>query len=164
MMVGIVGRVRKRLPSECLTHGKNTRYPNKKGIAAMNGFSSNPIATSEQFKNALLALRDKNLPESHFAMLRAQCRAKDSTITSPQLATAAGYENYNAANLQYGTLAFNLASAIAFIPTDRHADGSCCWWTTLSYTMEGHTEEGTGHFQFIMRPELVQALRDMRWA
>jgi hypothetical protein len=33
-----------------------------------------PIASVEQFKRALLAVRDKNLPESHFAMLKAQSR------------------------------------------------------------------------------------------
>lgn len=126
--------------------------------------SKEAIATSEQFKKALLVLRDKNLPESHFAMLRAQCRAAGSTVTATQLAAAAKYENYNAANLQYGTLAFNLASVLGFLPALKHADGSPCWWTALSYADEGQTEEGTGHFQFIMRPELVQALREMRWA
>lgn len=126
--------------------------------------SKEAIATPEQFKKALLVLRDKNLPESHFVMLRAQCRAAGSAITATQLAAVAKYENYNAANLQYGTLAFNLASALGFLPAIKHDDGSPCWWTTLSYADEGQTEEGTGHFQFIMRPEVVQALREMRWA
>jgi len=122
------------------------------------------IATVEQFKNALLVVRDKNLPDSHFAMLRAQCRAEGSTITATQLATAAKYENYNAANLQYGTLGCNVASALGFLPTLKHPDGSPCWWTALSYADDEQSEEDTGHFQFIMRPELVQALREMRWA
>jgi hypothetical protein len=130
----------------------------------MIGTSANAIATPEQFKAALLAVRDKNLPSSHFAMLRAQCRAPDATITTKQLAAAAEYENYNAANLQYGTLALHVAERLGFTPEERHADGSPCWWTTLSFSKEGHAEENTGHFQFIMRPELVTALRDMRWA
>lgn len=130
----------------------------------MIGTSANAIATTEQFKAALLAVRDKNLPDSHFAMLRAQCRAGDSTITATQLAAAAHYENYNAANLQYGTLAMNVAAALGYTPEERHADGSPCWWTTLSYSNEEQAEENTGHFQFIMRPELVAALREMRWA
>jgi len=121
------------------------------------------IATPEQFKKALLVLRDKSLPESHFAMLRAQCGAPGSAITATQLAAAAKYENYNAANLQYGTLGFNLASVLGFVPDLKHADGSPCWWTVLSYAEKGQGE-GTGHFQFIMRPELAHALREMRWA
>jgi hypothetical protein len=130
----------------------------------MIGTSPKAIATTEQFKAALLAVRDKNLPDTHFAMLRAQCRAADATITATQLATAAQYENYNAANLQYGTLAMNVVTALGYTPEERHADGSPCWWTTLSYSNEDQAEETTGHFQFIMRPELVTALREMRWA
>lgn len=130
----------------------------------MIGTSSTPIATAGQFKKALLVVRDKNLPSSHFNMLRAQCRAPKETITATQLAAAAEYENYNAANLQYGTLAMNVATALGHIPKEEHADGSPCWWTTLSYANEDQAEENTGHFQFIMRPELVTALREMRWA
>lgn len=37
----------------------------------MTGTSADAIATPEQFKAALLAIRDRNLPSSHFAMLRA---------------------------------------------------------------------------------------------
>ena len=121
-----------------------------------------PIATSEQFKKALLALRDKNLPDGHLAMLRAQCALPNASITSTKLAESAGYENYNAANLQYGTLASNLATLLGYTPPKRK-DGSVMWWTTLSYSLDGHEEPSTGQFQFIMRPELVAALREMRW-
>lgn len=123
-----------------------------------------PIASAEQFTAALLTLRDKGLPDSHFAMLRAQCRAPETAITATQLAQAAGYESYHAANLQYGTLAYKLAGIIGFTPQLRHADGSLCWWTTLSVTGEGFTSEESPHFHFVMRPELAQALRTMRWA
>jgi hypothetical protein len=123
-----------------------------------------PIASVEQFKTALLTLRDKNLPSSHFTMLRAQCRAPNEAITATQLAAAAGYENYNAANLQYGTLAFNLAGILGFVPQLMHRDGSLCWWTTLSAAGEGTDYGEVQQFHFVMRPELVQALRGMRWA
>ena len=121
-----------------------------------------PIATVEQFKRALLAVRDKNLPDGHLAMLKAQCLAPDGAITSTKLAEAAGYENYNAANLQYGTLAFNVAGFLSYAPP-RRKDGSPMWWTTLSYSLDGQTEPETGQFQFVMRPELTAALREMRW-
>ena len=124
---------------------------------------STHIATAEQFKRALLAVRDKNLPDTHLAMLRAQCRSPNSTITATQLAQAAEYQNYNAANLQYGTLAFNLAGHLNFDP-EKRPDGTPRWWTTLSYSVDGAADPETGQFQFIMRPELVVALRDMKWA
>jgi hypothetical protein len=37
------------------------------------------------------------------------------------------------------------------------------WWTTLSYSIDGNVEPATGQFQFIMRPELLTALREMKW-
>jgi hypothetical protein len=125
--------------------------------------SSTPIATIEQFKWALLALRDKNLASTHLDMLRAQCRAPDSTITATQLAESAGYKNYNAANLQYGTLAFNVASHLGFAPEQRQ-DGTPKWWTTLSYAADTSDDAESAHFRFVMRPELVAALSEMRWA
>ncbi|MVW64171.1 hypothetical protein GPY61_30000 [Massilia sp. NEAU-DD11] len=126
--------------------------------------AASSVASVEQYKSALLALRDKNLPSSHFAMLRAQCRAPDTAITATQLAEAVGYESYHAANLQYGTLAFNLAGILGFTPQLMHRDGSLCWWTTLSVAGEGAAYEDAQQFHFVMRPELVQALREMRWA
>jgi hypothetical protein len=126
-------------------------------------FAATPIATTQQFKCALLAVRDRNLPPVHFDMLRAQCRAQGSKITATPLAEVTKYQNYNAANLQYGTLAFNIAGQLGFSPETR-PDGTPRWWTTLSYSVDGTAEPETGHFQFIMRPELVPALREMKWA
>ena len=124
--------------------------------------ADDPIATSAQFRMALLSLRDKNLSDGHLAMLRAQGQSPNGTITSTKLAEAAGYENYNAANLQYGILAFKLAGFLNYEPPKRD-DGSPMWWTTLSYSVDGSVEPGTGQFPFVMRPELLAALREMNW-
>jgi len=124
--------------------------------------TSAPIATVEQFKRALLSLRDKGLPDTHLTMLRAQGKAEDATITCTKLAEAAEYENYNAAALQYGTLAFNLGAFIDYTPPKRK-DGTSMWWTVLSYSIDEKAEPETGHFQFVMRPELLTALREMKW-
>ena len=120
------------------------------------------IASVAQFKQALLAVRDKHLPDSHLAMLRAQCRSPGGAITSTKLAEAAGYKNYNAANLQYGTLASHIAASLGFNP-EKRPDGTPRWWTAISYLLDGHSEPETGQFQFIMHPELVTALREMKW-
>ncbi|MDP3211919.1 hypothetical protein [Methylotenera sp.] len=109
-----------------------------------------------------MSLRDRNLPDGHLAMLRAQGLSSDGTITSTKLAEAAGYENYNAANLQYGTLASNLAVFLSYNPP-RRKDGSPMWWTTLSYSVDGNVEPETGQFQFVMQSELLAALREMKW-
>lgn len=130
-------------------------------LPPMNAESA-PIATVEQFKEALLALRDKGFPDTHLTMLRAQAKAKEGMITSTKLAEVAGYENYNAANLQYGTLGFNLGAFIDYTPPKRK-NGTLMWWTVLSYSIDGNSEPETGHFQFVMRPELMLALQEMKW-
>lgn len=120
-----------------------------------------PIATAEKYKQALLALRDKNLPDSHFRMLRDQGRSPGSALTAIQLAEAAGFKNYNATNLQYGTLASNVGALIGYHP-EKRPDGSDIAWPALSFT-DGAGEPETGHFVFIMQPELLEALKEMRW-
>lgn len=120
------------------------------------------VATAEQFQKALHGLHDKGLPASHLNMLKAQYRAHNSTITAAQLAKAAKYKTYHAANLQYGTLAFNIAKELGYSP-GKGSDGSPRCWTTLSYSITDTPEPDTGHFQFIMRPELIEALDSMAW-
>lgn len=63
------------------------------------------------------------LTAGHKAMLRAHLNASDQSITATQLAKAAGYANYSAANLQYGLLG---AMLFAELPVDlpRRKDGS----------------------------------------
>lgn len=120
------------------------------------------IASTEAFIKALLRLRDSGLPPGHLAMIRAQGKSPNGAITATKLAEAAGYENYNAANLQYGTMAFNLAGFLGYEPPKRK-DGSSMWWTAMSYSEDGLSEPETGQFLFIMRPELLAALQQMKW-
>jgi hypothetical protein len=122
-----------------------------------------PIATIEQYKAALLALRDSGLPLTYLVMLRAQYRAPSHTITATQLAQAAGYKNYNAANLHYGTMGRLIALQLSFSP-DKRKDGTERWWKALSYEADGDDDTADAHFKFVMRPELVSALQQMRWA
>lgn len=55
-------------------------------------------------------------PEKHLVMLAAHFRAPDRRITATELANAAGYATYGAANLQYGILAHRLCDALGFVP------------------------------------------------
>lgn len=122
------------------------------------------IATAEQFKAALLAVRDE-VPDMmpYSAMLRAHCRAPKHTISSAQLAKELGYASHASANMQYGTLAHLVCDALhcTLPPTP---SGDPHWWRTLAYGNHGKPVTDDGHYEWTMRPELVQALQEMKWA
>jgi hypothetical protein len=111
------------------------------------------------------------LPVSYEAMLEAHLNAPDHSITATELAEAAGYENYNAANLHYGKLGQMLAEQLNYNPPQRD-DGTVIWTATLAWPdgdvdlekltrfMERRMDDG--HFEWIMRPQLVEALRGRR--
>ena len=122
----------------------------------------NLIATVQQFEKALRQVEADGLPESHLAMLNAQYRAPDRAISASTLAKSAAYKSYHGANLQYGKLAFTIAKALGYTPT-LGSDGTPLWWTTLSYSDPDALEPGSGHFLFIMRPELAKALTSLKW-
>jgi len=131
----------------------------------MNDFSDpGPIATSEEFKAALLAMRDWiGISPGQLQMLQAQCRASDSAITAVQIANQLALKNSAAASRQYGTLARAVAEKLGYEPP-RKAKGPVRWWFALSVARPGAEDTGDGHFEWIMRPELVAALRAMKWA
>lgn len=123
-----------------------------------------PIATAEQYKAALLSVRDKVSDINSFlALLRAHYRAPNHTISMGRLAQEVGYPNYSSANLQYGILAHHVTDALR-ITLPPVPGGNPHWWRTLGYGNEGAPVTDDGHYEWIMRPELVQALHEMKWA
>jgi len=123
-----------------------------------------PIATTEEFKAALLATRDWiGISPTQLQMLQAQCRAPDATITAAQLADQLRFKNFAAARLQYGTLARAVADKLGYAPPQK-GKGPVRWWFALSIGQGGHDDAGDGQFKWTMRPELVAALRAMKWA
>lgn len=102
------------------------------------------------------------------AMLQAHLDAPDHCITATQLADAAGYENWSAANLQYGLLGQKLAEEMNYNPPLR-ADGSTIWTATIAGWDESpdhakldramERREDDEHFEWLMRPQVVEALK-----
>jgi len=122
-----------------------------------------PIASAEQFQKALLALRDKKkLTSEHLEILKQMALAPERKTTSTRLAQAMRLENYSAANLRMGLFAHLLADELSYVPPK--AKGSRpMWWTTLASGQGASPDSLDHHFQFTMRPELIQALTYMRW-
>jgi hypothetical protein len=111
-----------------------------------------------------------SLHPNYQAMLDAHLSAPDRLISSSQLAAAAGYANWSAANLHYGTLARRLAEAMNYNPPTRD-DGSPIWTYTLATAAgDGDLEPeqlfavlersfDDPHFEWLLRPQVVEALR-----
>jgi hypothetical protein len=122
-----------------------------------------PIATTDQFKAALLAARDWNgISPLQLQMLQLQCRAPDCTISAAALAEHLQLRNAAAARLRYGTFARAIAEQLGYTPPHK-GSAAVRWWMTLSTAREGPDEPGDGHRDWTMRPELVAALRAMKW-
>jgi len=112
----------------------------------------------------LLATRDWiGISPTQLQMLQAQCRAPDATITAAQLASQLSFKNSAAARLQYGTLARAIAEKLGYAPPQK-GKGPVRWWFALSIGQAGQDDAGDGQYKWIMRPELVSALRTMKWA
>jgi hypothetical protein len=123
-----------------------------------------PIATAEQFKTALKAVRDGiGISQKEVAMLKFHCRAPAHTVTAQQLAKEFNYRHYVAAAGQYGTLAHHVCDALHVVlpPTP---SGEPHWWRTLAYGNDGVPVTDDGHYEWIMRPQLVQVLQEWKWA
>lgn len=126
-------------------------------------FEGVPLATAEQFQAALLALRDKKkLTPEHLSILKHMASAPDHRTTATRLAQALHLATYGAANLRMGLFAHLLADELSYTPPKARG-GRPMWWTTLANGQGGAPDESAPHFQFLMHPELVQALRNMRW-
>jgi len=123
-----------------------------------------PIATVEQFKAALLKVRDKiGVSQKDLSLLRSHCRAPNHTISTFQLAKELGYASHGPVNMHYGKLAHDVADALhCVLPLT--PDGNPHWWRALAYGNDGDSQTDDGHYEWIMRPELAQALQEMKWA
>ena len=126
-----------------------------------------PLATSADYRQALLAVRDLrttnpavwtqwvSLLTTHYAM-------PGHAATPAQLAAANRLKSPSAANLNYGKLAHAVASQLGYCPPARQeGKGDPMWWMTLSTGNE--LSQRDEEFQYTMHPQLAGALEAMRW-
>ena len=85
-----------------------------------------PIATTEQFKAALLATRDwHGISPLQLQMLQAQCRAPECTISAAEIAAQLKLKSLAAARLQYGTFARAVAERLGYAPPKKGKNAPC---------------------------------------
>lgn len=102
------------------------------------------------FRNIL-----KDLSDGQLAMLRAHYLAPNHCITATNLAEAAGYSSYSAANLQYG----NAGKAIyEEYPLDipRRNDGTLIY--TFMLATAGNKDADEKEWVWQLRPEVASAI------
>jgi hypothetical protein len=122
-------------------------------IAAGRQTPTNSGEYISAFRNIL-----KDLSDGHLAMLRAHYLAPNQCMTATQLADAAGYANYNAANLQYGNVGKALYEEYPLdIPC--YDNGSPIY--TFMIGTAGNKEADEREWVWKMRPEVVAALEEL---
>src|SRR5438034_3564275 len=91
-----------------------------------------PIATTEEFKAALLATRDwMGISPTQLQMLQAQCRAPECTITAAQIHKQLGLKSVAAARSEYAAFARAVADKLGYAPP-RAGKSPIRWWYALS--------------------------------
>nr|WP_315207625.1 HNH endonuclease [uncultured Albidiferax sp.] len=118
------------------------------------------MPSTEEFKVAFKSLLENSSKEieNGFAMLKANYRAPDKQISAERLAKAAGYSSYTTGNQQYGAFAHQVADLLEYQP-DIKVRGETRWTPTLC--IESTVSDQSGHFQWILRPEVALALEEM---
>lgn len=104
------------------------------------------------------ALRVSNLSPLHVEMLKAHASAGDDGLTTGELALAAGYSDYSAANLQYGICARLLGDVMDVSAPDstiRDADVATGILATIG------NPRASGEFVWVMHRELREAVTDI---
>jgi hypothetical protein len=128
----------------------------------MNDFNDPaPIATPEQYQTALLAARQR-MTEVQLKMLQGHCRSAGHSTSIDQLAEKIRLPNFTAARTTYRNYAHLIADALNYIPgLDSKKP---VWFHAIAYGQPNAAGKLDGAFEWILRPELVQALQTMRWA
>lgn len=116
--------------------------------------------SSTQIAEVLSVLKQSSSKkiDNGFLMLRANYEADNMEISASRLGKAAGYDNYNSANEQYGSFAHNLCDELGYTPELR-IDGSPIWTSVLCE--ESSEKDSEGHFQWRLRPQVAEALEHL---
>ena len=106
------------------------------------------------------ALTQINITDKQKLMLKAHFHAANRSITYTELATAAGYDSHEGANIQYGILGRNLGEAVNFEFVDAEARPGEKFYSSSLGMPNTYT---TGDFQLVMHHELAKAIEALGW-
>lgn len=128
----------------------------------MNEFNDpTPIATPEQFRSALLGARQR-MSDIQLKMLQAHCRCAERTTSIDELAEKLNLANPSGARTAYSNYAHLIADELKYVPAA--VAKKPIWLYAIAYGQPDATGKLDGQFEWILRPELVEALEAMKWA
>jgi len=126
-------------------------YEKQISVATTRINAPTPVELAKAFANI-----SHQLSPGHKAMLRAHLKAVDNQITATQLAKAAGYANFRAANLQYGLVGAMLFAELPIVLPTRE-DGSAVMTCTIAQE-DDLRESNAEHWIWKMRPNVAEGL------
>lgn len=139
-------------------HTKIYRLLNKAHVKKRN--QEMKIISAKDYENALQAVA---LTDKQRLMLKAHYEAPNRSITYTQLANAAGYENYQVANSQYGQLGKNIGLEAGLQLADFADSAERPGEKFYSSAIGIPNTYAAGEFQLIMHHELAKALTNLGW-
>jgi len=110
-----------------------------------------------EYRNAFQNIISR-LPEGYLAMLKAHYLADKQEITATELAEAAGYANYSAANLHYGLLGKKLYEELP-MNLPKRSDGSMIY--TFALAIAGNKSGPEKHWVWKLREEVSLAIEQL---
>ena len=115
----------------------------------MREFHPTPIATPEQYRSAILKVRDE------FGTARPFSESNELALLMA----------HYSANLQYGLFASRIATVLGYRPAPFKTapEGDPHWWRTLAFGNDGVPVTQDGEYEWVMRPELCLALENLGW-
>ena len=112
------------------------------------------VPSVAKYKVAFLQIR-ANFTSGHVSMLKAQYDALGHTLTARELASAAGYKNFNAANLQYGKIGNMLREVLNYWDNSGQASYVLSWFL--------QPNDAGKEWSIVMHKEVSQALQELNW-
>jgi len=114
------------------------------------------IITSEQYEDALNSIE---INDAQKEMLKVHFKALNRSISYTELANAAGYDDYEVANSQYGRLGRKIGEAVGFDFVDAENRPGEKFYSSSIGQPNTYTE---GDFQLVMHHELAKAIENMK--
>jgi len=108
-----------------------------------------PVATVEQFRAALLAVRQR-MTDVQLRLLQAHCRAADHTISLNDLTDVLRLENWSSTRNAYRNYARLIAEALRFVPGSESK--KAVWLCAIAHGQPDADSKMDGDFQWTMRP------------